>query len=699
MIMKQLSIISSMKLTDFKNCFEENKLEEKSQEKEDGLNIFQWALCQMNYEVVRFLMDYGYDLETELDTVIMKSMTINKVLPAISLFKETHGVFSKKIKTADFDSYQKIIELCNKEKIIFEPVSRDDIKRENIKDYQKVNFITNQEYMVALKNNCFDDDVLLGFLDLFLRKNINDISVFNNTLKKLKDNDSFVLDFLEYSKFFTWLSEIKESSVRNDTVKQLANALMKSEEISDMNELKQIMFKDMLTRFNSSSLSAIIAIINQFDGNNNISEACLNDKLIADILSNIEKKEYQVIPLRHSLNRYNEIVEIKPEIEKHSKIITLLNDNMYYKDYSFNNYNIKDFRYENRNCWVENGYQNNNVYFDIFPDNAKLLKLIENKKNKETNLFLNSFFYTYLQLAEDIKIDRLFKKSKKVSLSETNYDHNISDIYEKLAESLSVNFNTELLKEKVQVIFNSTYNSNYITSRNDFEDNANRIIKHIFNSKLTLSEIEQEIKKVSVNKNLSLQKIISDYLMEEKELRDLSFLYNEANSIQKIALLNANGIAEPVMYNGVNVLHSLSMNEDEEYKKVILTKNIKITEEDLLVYMRNIGVWSYAGGKTGSVYEFFAHSFGAIDLLNDLFTNEKSYAVIENSENLSDLLAAIETKSNLLQENALDDNGNEILLSNQIPASVVIANYEKHLINKTVQIKQQTVLDKKYGRI
>jgi len=697
--MKQLSIISSMKLTDFKNCFEENKLEEKSQEKEDGLNIFQWALCQMNYEVVRFLMDYGYDLETELDTVIMKSMTINKVLPAISLFKETHGVFSKKIKTADFDSYQKIIELCNKEKIIFEPVSRDDIKRENIKDYQKVNFITNQEYMVALKNNCFDDDVLLGFLDLFLRKNINDISVFNNTLKKLKDNDSFVLDFLEYSKFFTWLSEIKESSVRNDTVKQLANALMKSEEISDMNELKQIMFKDMLTRFNSSSLSAIIAIINQFDGNNNISEACLNDKLIADILSNIEKKEYQVIPLRHSLNRYNEIVEIKPEIEKHSKIITLLNDNMYYKDYSFNNYNIKDFRYENRNCWVENGYQNNNVYFDIFPDNAKLLKLIENKKNKETNLFLNSFFYTYLQLAEDIKIDRLFKKSKKVSLSETNYDHNISDIYEKLAESLSVNFNTELLKEKVQVIFNSTYNSNYITSRNDFEDNANRIIKHIFNSKLTLSEIEQEIKKVSVNKNLSLQKIISDYLMEEKELRDLSFLYNEANSIQKIALLNANGIAEPVMYNGVNVLHSLSMNEDEEYKKVILTKNIKITEEDLLVYMRNIGVWSYAGGKTGSVYEFFAHSFGAIDLLNDLFTNEKSYAVIENSENLSDLLAAIETKSNLLQENALDDNGNEILLSNQIPASVVIANYEKHLINKTVQIKQQTVLDKKYGRI
>lgn len=697
--MEKLSEISLMQFTDFKKYFEEKQLEEKSEEKEDGLNIFQWALCQMNYEVVRFLMDYGYDLETELDTVIMKSMTLNKVLPAISLFKETHGVFSKKIKTADFDNYKKILELCNKEKIIFEPVSSEDIKRANIKDYQKVNFITNQEYMVVLKNNCFDDDALLGFLDLFLHTNINDISVFNNTLKKLKDNDSFVLDFLEYSKFFIWLSEIKESSVRNDTVKELANALMKSEEISDMNELKQIIFKNMLTRFNSSSLSAIIAIVNQFDGNNNISEACLNDKLIADILSNIEKKEHHVIPLHHSLNRYNEIVEIKPEIEKHNKIITLLNDNMYYKDYSFNNYNIKDFRYENRNCWVENGYKNNNVYFDIFPDNAKLLKLIENKKNKEINLFLNSFFYTYLQLAEDIKIDRLFKKSKKVSLSETNYDHNISDIHEKLAESLSVNFNTELLKEKVQVIFNSTYNSNYITSRNDFEDNANRIIKHIFNSKLTLSEIEQEIKKVSVNKNLSLQNIVSDYLMEEKGLRDLSFLYNEANSIEKIALLNANGIAEPVMYNGVNVLHNLSMNEDEEYKKVILTKNIKITEQDLLVFMRNIGVWSYAGGKTGSVYEFFAHSFGAIDLLNDFFTNEKSYAVIENSANLSDLLTAIETKSKLLQENALDDNGNEILLSNQIPASVVIANYEKYLINKTVQIKTQTVLNNKVGRI
>lgn len=698
--MEALSEISLMRFTDFKKYFEEKQLEDKLEEKEDGLNIFQWALCQMNYEVIHFLMDYGYDLETELNTVIMKSMPLNKVLPAISLFKETHGVFSKKIKTADFDSYKKIIELCNKEQISFEPISREDIKRANVKDYQKVNFITYLEYGIALKNNCFDDDVLLSFIDLFLHKNINAVSVFNETLKKLRDNDSFVLDFLEYSKLFTWLSDVKESPIRNNTIRELAQALMKSEEVSDINKLKQLMFKDILLRFTASPLSKIMDVVNKFDGNSNVPDICLNHELISDILSNMEKKEQQIIlPLRHALKRYSEIIEIKPELEKHNEILALLNEKMYYKNYIFNNYNIKDFRYENRNCWVENGYNGNNVYFDIFPDNTKILKLLENKKNKAIDLFCNSLFYAYLQLAEDIKIDRLFKKSKHISLSEANYDYNTADIHEKLAENLSVDFNKGLFKEKVQVIFNSTYNSNYITSRNDFEDNANRIIKHIFNSKLTLSEIEQEIKKVSVNKNLSLQNIVSDYLMEEKGLRDLSFLYNEANSIEKIALLNANGIAEPVMYNGVNVLHNLSMNEDEEYKKVILTKNIKITEQDLLVFMRNIGVWSYAGGKTGSVYEFFAHSFGAIDLLNDFFTNEKSYAVIENAENLSDLLAAIETKSNLLQENAFDDKGNEIVLPNQITASVVIANYEKYLINKTVQIKTQTVLNNKVGRI
>lgn len=698
--MKTLSEISLMQFNDFKKYFEEKQIEDKSEEKEDGLNIFQWALCQMNYEAVRFLMDYGYDLERELDTVIMKSMTLNKVLPVISLFKETHGVLSKKIKTADFDNYQKIIELCNKEKIIFEAVSREDIKKANVKDYQKVNFITNQEYLVALINNCFDDDILLGFIDLCLRKNINDVSVFNETLKKLRDNDSFILDFLEYSKLFIWLSEVKESPIRNNTIRELAQALMRSEEIFDINELKKLMFKDMLFRFNSSPLSKIIDVVNQFDSNSNVPDICFNHELISDILSNMEKKEQQIIlPLRHSLKRYSEIVEIKPELQKNNEILALLNEKMYYKDYIFNNYNIKDFRYENRNCWVENGNNGNNVYFDIFPDNTKILKLLENKKNKAIDLFFNSLFYTYLQLAEDIKIDRLFKKSKHISLSEANYDYNTADIHEKLAENLSVNFNKGLFKENVQVIFNSTYNSNYITSKDDFEDNSNRIIKYIFNSKLTLSETEEEIKKVSFDKNVSLQKIISDYLMEEKELRNLSFLYNEANSMEKIALLKANGIAEPLIYNSVNVLHNLSMNEDEVYKKVILTKNINITENDLLVFLRNIGVWSYSAGKTGCVYEFLAHSFGATDLLNELFTNENSYAVIENAENLSDLLAAIETKSNLLQENAFDDNGKEILFSNQIPVSVVIANYEKYLINKTVQINPQIVLDKKIGRI
>lgn len=695
--MKTLSEISLMQFNDFKKYFEEKQIEDKSEEKEDGLNIFQWALCQMNHEVVKFLINYGYDLESELDTVIMKSMTLNKVLPAISLFKETHGLFSKKIKTANLDNYQKIIELCNKEKIIFEPVSLDDIKKANVKDYQKVNFITNQEYMIALKNNCFDDDVLLGFIDLFLHTNMKDIFVFSETFKKLKDNDNFFLDFLKYNKLFIWLSEVKESQIRNNTIRELAEALMKSEEISDMDALKQVIFKNMLTKFNYSPLSKIIDMVNHFDGNDNVANICLNHDLITDILSHMQKKEQQImLPIRHYLKRYSEILEIKPELEKHNDIVALLNENMYYKEYIFNNYNIKDFRYENRNCWVENGYNGNNVCFDIFPDNTKILELLEKKEGKVINLFRNSLFYAYLQLAEDIKIERLFKKSKGTSLSETNYDYNTLDIHEKLSERLVVCFNKELLKEDVHVIFNSTYNSNYITSQNDFEDNANRIIKYIFNSKLTLSEIEEEIRKVSVDKDVSLRQILSNYLMEEK---DLSFLYNEANSMEKIALLKANEIAEPIMYNGVNVLHNLSMNEDEIYKEVILTKNINITENDLLVFLRNIGVWSYAGGKTGSVYEFFAHSFGAIDLLNDLFTNENSYAVIENAENLSDLLAAIETKSNLLQENALDDNGNEILFSNQIPVSVVIANYEKYLINKTVQINSQVVLDKKIGRI
>lgn len=705
--MESLSKISAMQFSEFKTYFDNNQLEDKLEETEDGLNIFQWALCQMNYDVVKFLMGYGYDLENEMETVVINNMPLNKILPVITLFKQNHGIFSRKIRNANLTDYKNIIELCNKEKIVFDPISKEDLKKANIKNDQKATFVVNPEYVIAMQNNCFEDDVLLNIIEFFAYRNLKEIAIFHETFNKLKTNDSFVLDFKEYSRIFCWLSELPQSQIRNKVIGEITKEFKESSEIHDITEIKKIIFNQLFYGFNTISLNKIINFIDQTDENKNTNEILINKALVSEIISKISVKDdgsNTVLPfsVRHLIRRYCEILDIKPELENHNFITSQLNKLAYREGYLFDKYNLSDFRYEERNCWEENA---NNVYFDILPDNASFLRLLCEKqdkqkvKDKEVSLFCNSFFYTYLQLAEDIKIDKFCKKYKHVSLNEANHDYNLSDIHEKIRENFYIDFNDTFLYEEAKVIFNSTYGSNYITGKQEFEDKSSRILKYMFKSKLTLSEIEKEIVAISFNKDLSLKSILSDYLIKEQKQNDLSFLYNEANSMEKIELLQHCNIPEPESYAGINLLHNLSINEDEEFKKYILTKNIEITQSDLSDFMRNTEVWSFYEGKAGYLYEFYAYHFGAIDTLNKLLSDADNFRLFKDIENVSQLLTDIDKKSTILRENIDDKSEIEIFDKNQIPLSVVISNYERCLFNKTIKIKNKVNNENKVSRI
>ncbi|HCJ8468875.1 TPA: hypothetical protein NV714_002636 [Escherichia coli] len=259
-------------------------------------------------------------------------------------------------------------------------------------------------------------------------------------------------------------------------------------------------------------------------------------------------------------------------------------------------------------------------YNQILANNFNILKYFKDLKTEEMRQCRVCWLYYYLSEKEDNKI--------RVICNERQGQE--KEFFEAL-ECKSVESDLNLIFE--ESIFNiPIYFMSYEFYRNNKEylreyeslTKDDLLLTYLFNSKLSFSEIESNIKNIKGNECFDLKNLLKNFICKESK-KDFKFLYEKSSSFEKIEFLRACGIEEPANFNTLEVMHNCILNNDMNFIKYEINKICNVNENDFVNFLNNIELYAkYNEGKKEAIF--------VITIIEDIF---KIFELKESSDFLT----------------------------------------------------------------
>lgn len=692
-------------LKEFKNIFEFQHDTDEFTKKHNGLNILQWALFTNNIDIATYLCDkHSYDLKKELSIPYWveednKSdyVRLCDILP-----------FTYIINNITFENYKKTLNFLKSNNISLNLLSFNEIVSFlNDEGYTK---LFNKEFFeYALNEGYIKDEILNTLLlplvainnmsdtipkgiasSIILKKGfiplVSKISDFVNIIENLNQ-----LTQLNQEEVLKFKSDVISSFIKTNNIQSLDDLEIMVVEFK-LSQLKMTpkttyldsdFYKknDITTNTNKIGTGLILSLLLKEINPNRKDILPLNDKILQiidemndiSVLINLENQDHNIVEF---INKKTEEILLQPRLS-----------------YNFEKINILTNEDSALNRWT---YPNEN-YFNIFftrgilNDNENIFKKIEHNHTNALNKFRHDFLYYYLATLEENKILNL--SYKKDYSKPSNFKECFDFITDMVEKNLNLIIDEQVLTSTINNIngYSNYYRVNVIQCESDFNQNKYGLLKTIFNSKMTLSEINENLSRIKGNENINIKNIIRNIINNGNI--DYSFLINEANTIEKLDLLLDNGVKYPKNIDGSKFLHNIALNKDPEFINTIWLRKPEINEESLYTFLRNINCYA------GSIYNKFSicHALTVNEIYKDLFNFiHKKCPELMNKESIikmmldysnSTILGSKQKRDILFAKNRLIDE--KLLNAEFFNVNSFLAQIEKTIINKEL-LKNET---------
>lgn len=237
---------------------------------------------------------------------------------------------------------------------------------------------------------------------------------------------------------------------------------------------------------------------------------------------------------------------------------------------------------------------------------SEILDLMHDVNEPELIRFKSISILSYLMDKEEEKFIKIYEEKYQVTLKKDAELFNDDNFKNKIAAKVD----SKMLKSSI----NDCYGSHYGRAFSDLNalswgkfggyeeyesDNAEfkkrplseknitySLLKTIFQSKLTLEEIEASLREIKGCESFVLKDVLIETLSSHE---NWNFLYSYASSMDKIEFLKENKIEEQEQYNPLKVLKNIILCDDKEYVKYILNKSADFDEKTINSFIYNIG--------------------------------------------------------------------------------------------------------------
>lgn len=640
-----ISELAFLPVEKFKQEFEKYKNNDKYIIKEAGLNVLGHAIHSLNKDVVEYLLSqHSYDLNSELDQTV-RNISLKKILPylhIIELYPEdksqenidilnlvkNHGAKIELIDTKELNSLGQGIHLL-----------RSTLK-EPLCSYLLDNQLFNNRYFSAKLNAYLMHSLAVG---------INNKELLLEDEKKLGyllSHENFKIHVSNLQDMLSYLSyETKNDNkeLYNNFFNHVKESFLESSNLSHETIAQQILLlKIQEDSFSIMDLDRVLTLLKKINPDRD-NVLPVNQETINTVIQKLN------IPV------YIKLKELFPELKNDELCISTISK---IKDEPFEKINSKFF------------YKR--IYLPMF----NILEHFKDVNTEDMKNYKTSWFNHYLSAIEDRKISTIYQEKQKI-----NFFHNdISVENNAVINNLNLKIDDSIFDRPITFMNDKHFRYYFQPKENT---SKSLLLINIFNNKLSLTEIEQSIQKIKGNEMFNLEETLSHYI-DNKHKGELSFLYEEASSFEKIALLKKSAIPEPAFFDTIKVLQNCIMNDDADFIQYSLNK-IKNPQkgidekflDNFLSYIQE-GISGFlkkdilfTSNTLDDVFSIIATPTGVDLLLNEKFKN-----------NLNDFY-----QKTLVKDKEHDKNGND---SEQITHYI---NNIKNIEDRWVLLEKKVITD------
>lgn len=715
--------ITKLPLSQFIEQFEQEKSPEKFTEKEQGINILQWAILSTNTDVVKYLLDsYPYDLKIEVNKHILNKegfKIINLIPLAVELFEEVR---------TDVSSYKDILKFLNEKGLIPEKVNLNLLST-FIDDLDDIRgFLASPYFHNLIESDLLDNNVKLVYIIMHIGSNETDTLVYDINKEKysidyhlknicdkiikianLKIDVNKIEDLILIIENLDKLTELNQKEIeifKSNIIKSFEdnNGINTKEELFlKITEKKLEYYKErwddpnerdsfLYSFYKEGGLSrSLVNLLKKFgfDSNNQIplSEKIkdvsleLRDVSLLNLTMPLLNQEEKEILVQEMINEIT-INKLEPSKEDNLK-------------------NTHIYEYAQKRWGGNESEKGDNTYKFVIEQPKNIFNLFNNGNFEGIKNLKYSLLNYYLSLLEEQKMINVL-----IDESEKNYDLTRAEITEeeffkehehdiyrldvfnflnKFSEEMKKNFSltltTGVFESEIKNINNETYRANI--SRRTYE--GDDFLRTLFNLKLEFNEINSALKQIKGIEFTSVENLINDFLDKNKD-RDFSFLAEEASSSKKLDFLKEKGIFLNSECDNLKSLHNLFCNKDKNYEKTLIERGLKLDNDDLYDFLKNTYIFACynISPRTGSVIGILLEDKIQNTVLNlfeekinkNIYSNDVS-VMLSHFNNVSYLEKISKDKSNIYRNKLLVEE----VLRRLKPFKAKLMDLEKNIIS------------------
>ena len=548
------------------------------------MNILRHAFYALNIDVINYLTKNNlFDLEKEL-----MNENFLRWIPFIPI---SEAIFNKQtiekyLTEEKLNNYIEILNLINKKGIDIPKLSERQL-RENLYNEEKRLAAFSEPLLSYLLNNKYlDCEYVIDNFD-FIYENNNDYK----TIEKIITNENFKPIISNEDRLSILLNNGNKFDVKNKIYNKFLLDL--KNDYLKVNNLSQHFFEIKILK---ERIKKVLC---------STKDEQLFKKIIKDFskIKTIYKKDKN---LKFDIN--NSIME---------KLNILLYENFKNSFSFFNEDEMFLKRIMEKSVFKENP---SFFYNQISANNFNILKYFKDLKTEEMRQYRVCWLYYYLSEKEDDKIRFICNERQGQG----------KEFFETL-KCKSVESDLNLIFEE-SIFYIPVYFMSYEFYRNNKEylrkyeslTKDDLLLTYLFNSKLSFSEIESNIKNIKGNESFDLKNLLTNFICKESE-KDFKFLYEKSSSFEKIEFLRTCGIEEPTNFNTLEVMHNCILNNDMDFIKYEINKICNVNENDFVNFLNDIELYAkYNEGKKEAIF--------VITIIEDIF---KIFELKESSDFLT----------------------------------------------------------------
>lgn len=678
---------------------------EKFTETENDLNILQWAFLANNMNVIKYLCNnYPYDLKKELSASYLKdenfkNVTLATVLPFTYLVRNNPDEIN-------FEDYKETISFAKENDILINVLSKKELTQ--VLYNEQTRLFNKNFFEYVLNEGYMGEDLINDLLPALISMNDKSTIIPTGIAELIISKKDFIPSINTVAGFVTIMENLDRltnlsKNVVDDFRKNVISSFKRLNNIQSENDLELVVIEYKLSGIKNKSMRRELHKKGSLYENSRINTNKIGTGLRLNLLlEEIHPNREDFFPVNKKiLELINDIQDVTICFNLRSKDINV--EKIIEKQ--IENFLLlprSNYEFEAKGVVLERwkSHENMSMRFteDIINNHENILKKLENNSTNSINQFRCDWLYYYLATLEENKLLNLFHKDEYIRTLSIKVESDF--IKEMIENDLNLIINEKVLTSIINSINGNKdyYRVNVIENESDLNRNEFGLLKTIFNSKMTLSEINENFAKIKGNENINIQEIIKNTI-KNNEI-DFSFLINEANSMEKLNLLLDNGIKYPEKINGTKFLHNIVLNKDLEFIDKMWSKNPEINENTISAFLRNITCYSesnynqYEIRNALIINEMYKNMFDFIDnKYPELINNEKIIEILKNYSNAT-VLGSEKKRTDLFRNNPLIENKNT-LNAELIDTNAIFAQIEKSIIQKELIKSEQAITIKK----